>query len=416
MGKTVIDVVRQFGTPVFIYDEERLKKSYKSLRDTLPKELTLYYSMKANPNPRICKHMLEAGSPLEVASIGEYRAAVRSGAVPGTIIFTGPGKGLDELTECLRGGIYAINAESVQELELIGQIANRLGIVAPVLLRVNLDIAKHGSRMASGGSASQFGIDEEQLPAVIDRLLSMTAIRWVGLHTYQGTQNFNLDFYRESIPAMFDLCRDIRGFYGIQLSALGFGGGFGVPAFIGDEPFPVSDFGKLIAEEAARNADLGLDMLFVESGRFLTAEMGVYVASVLYTKESYGKRYAILDGGTHHRAFSSLMGRSFKKPLPVKVVRKDGTCYTEGEITPSVAFSLAGKLCTPTDVLHGGACLSIDLSVGDCIVFPCAGAYGLSSGNVHFLSHELPMEVMISGGDDERMQDVSWMGAKGGTW
>ena len=85
-------VAERYGSPLFLYDERRLERDYFSLRDALPREVVLYYSMKANPNPAICRRIHDWGSPVEVASIGEYDAARAAGVRPETIVFTGPGK------------------------------------------------------------------------------------------------------------------------------------------------------------------------------------------------------------------------------------------------------------------------------------------------------------------------------------
>ncbi|MDF2921703.1 MAG: btrK [Paenibacillaceae bacterium] len=410
MEQTARQCAKKYGTPLFMYNKDRLEESYTLLRQSLPKELVIYYSMKANPNPRIIRFMLEAGSPLEVASAGEYRKALQAGAEAHSIVFTGPGKSRAELEECIAGGVYAVNAESEQEIRIIGEIAASQGKKTSVLLRVNLHVSRHGSRMASGGYASPFGIDEDQLPGVIATIMSIPSIQLIGLHTYLGTQNFNIEFYRESIALMFKLCRRIKDEYRLPLHTLGLGGGFGVPAFAGDHPFAVEEFGRIAGEQIAENRDLGLERIFIESGRFLTAEMGTYITSVLYVKQSYGRRFAILDGGTHHRAFSTLMGRSFKQTLPVTVLPVSGGSYQEGGSAGTEVYTLAGKLCTPSDVLHSGAQLRAGLAEGDLILFPSAGAYGLSCGNVHFLSHGIPREILVSGRDGEKREDISWLG------
>ncbi|GIO13736.1 diaminopimelate decarboxylase [Cohnella xylanilytica] len=400
-------VAERYGSPLFLYDERRLERDYFSLRDALPREVVLYYSMKANPNPAICRRIHDWGSPVEVASIGEYDAARAAGVRPETIVFTGPGKSGEEILRVLRHGIYAINAESAFELLVIQEQALRLGKEAPVTLRVNLDVGRPGSRMASVGVSSQFGIDEAELDDAVRLALSLDGVKLLGLHTYQGTQNFHLDFYRESIPRTFALVRRLQAEYALKLECVGLGGGFGVPSFEGDEEFPVRAFGALLAEQAKANEDLGLNRLFVESGRRIAASMGLYVTKVLYAKRSRGKDYLIVDGGTHHRAFDSVMGRSFKRPLPILAwKRAEGRGYESGAGDGRVAYQICGKLCTPTDVIRSGTELP-KLEPGDLIGFPDAGAYGLTCGNVHFLSHELPREIMRT--KEGGFADISWL-------
>ncbi|MFK7696329.1 hypothetical protein [Paenibacillus sp. HJGM_3] len=405
--ESIRNLVRDCGTPCYLYDYATLKDDYLNLRRSLPDEVRLYYSLKANPNPEICRLVQDFGSPFEVASVGELELALRIGAAPESILFTGPGKSRLEIRRCIREGIYAINAESVQELHVIAEEAQAMSRTAQVMLRVNLNTSRGGSRMASVGVPSQFGIDEDDLDIAVSTAMSLRGIRLIGLHTHQGTQNFRLDFYEESVTRMFALCRSLREKFDIPLSALGLGGGFGVPFFEDDEPFPIESFGALLAEQVRANADLGLDWISVESGRYIAARMGLYICSVLYTKTSHGKQFAIVDGGTHHRAFvSALGGRSFRQPLPVRIVRPDGSHYTAGSEPDMEPVTIAGKLCTPTDVLQSGVPMR-EPAPGDIVVFPNAGAYGLTCGNVHFLSHDLPKEWLRR--SDGSMTDVSWL-------
>lgn len=402
-----LESAEQFGSPVYVYDEKTLASDYSSLRDALPRDVTLYYSMKVNPNPEVCRLIHGWGSPIEVASVGEYEIARSIGVNPYSIVFTGPGKSADEIHHVLRHGIYAINAESIPELFVINDQALALGIDAPVTLRVNLSTGVKGSRMSSVGLASQFGIDDSEIDEAVQTAINLKGLQLIGLHTYQGTQNFHLDFYRESIPMMFDLTRQVQNQFGLQLRCLGLGGGFGVPMFEGDESFPVEAFGAYLAEVLERNRDLGLEMVFVESGRRIAATMGFYAVRVLYTKLSKGKAFAIVDGGTHHRAFSSLMGRSFKQPLPLQLWKAgERKLYESGEGEGRISYQVCGKLCTPADVLQGGVMLP-PLEPGDWIAFPHMGAYGLTSGNVHFLSHGLPKEIIVR--RDGILDDVSWL-------
>lgn len=408
---TVSEALKRFGSPLFLYSERQLEDDYARIRSALPKQVGLYYSMKANPNPYICKKIHQYGSPIEVASIGEYHRAVSIGVPAEQIVFTGPGKSREEIHACIEGGVFCINAESVQELQVIQEEASRLGKKVPVTLRINLMTTRQGSRMASVGIPTQFGIDEEQLDDAVEYVMGQSGLTLIGLHTYQGTQNFHLDYYRESIPRMFAWIRRLKEVYALPLTTVGLGGGFGVPYFRGDDPFPIDDLGQLLSEEISKNEDLHLPYIFVESGRYITSRMGHYVTRVLYTKQSHGKKFVIVDGGTHHRAFSSVMGRSFKTPLPNRYMLHDSEHEIMEEPAETtngfVPAQIVGKLCTPTDVIQSSVLLPENITMGDTILFPNSGAYGLSCGNMHFLSHTLPKEIWVT--KSGALQDISWL-------
>ncbi|MBD7962752.1 alanine racemase [Fictibacillus norfolkensis] len=401
---TIQEMKKKFGTPFFIFDETKLKKQYNLIRQAVPNEVSIYYSMKSNPNPTICKLLLDEGASIEVASIGEYRSLQDLGVQHQTI-FTGPGKSRAEVRTVLENGILCINAESLQEIKVIQEEAKKLGITAPIALRVNPNLSSKGSRMISAGLPSQFGIDEDQIEKVIEHLLAFENVQLKGLHVYQGTQNFNLVSHEEAIKKMFSLVRWVQDRFEIELSLLGLGGGFGVPAFLEEKPFDIRSYGAILGRELKGNEDLNLQLVYIESGRFITSEMGAYVTEVLYTKKSHDKNYAILDGGTHHRAFSSLMGRNFKQPLPVSVIKKNAAGL-EHKAKEEQRYTLVGKLCTPTDIIQSGVVLP-EVDPEDLIIFPNSGAYGLSCGNVHFLSHEIPREYLLQ--KDGEISDVSWL-------
>ncbi|MFD2878414.1 hypothetical protein ACFTAO_24075 [Paenibacillus rhizoplanae] len=276
------------------------------------------------------------------------------------------------------------------------------------MLRVNLSTGAKGSRMSSVGLASQFGIDDSEINEAVQTAINLEGLELIGLHTYQGTQNFHLDFYRESVPMMFGLTRQVRNQFGLQLRCLGLGGGFGVPMFEGDEPFPVEAFGAYLAGELERNRDLelenGIRRIRATNCRNYGDLCGQSAVHQALQRQSLRHcRWGNPPSGF----FSSLMGRSFKQPLPLQLWKAgERKLYESGEGEGRISYNVCGKLCTPADVLQGSVMLPL-LEPGDWIAFPHLGAYGLTCGNVHFLSHALPKEVILR--PDGTLNDVSWL-------
>src|SRR3972149_6415225 len=158
------------------------------LRQTLPPEFSISYSVKANPNPFILRHFLSKGCGLEIASAGEFYLALNAGCPPQRILFAGPGKREDELELVLRHGIGEIHVESVKESERISCICKRLGIKAGVGISVNLGEEALGGAVQMGGKPTPFGIDEEILEEVVELILADSSLVFRGLHFYMGTQ------------------------------------------------------------------------------------------------------------------------------------------------------------------------------------------------------------------------------------
>ncbi|WP_084509356.1 alanine racemase [Paenibacillus assamensis] len=391
----------QYGTPFYLFDEAQLKLDYEQLRNHLPSSVSLYYSMKANPNPVVIQHLLKWSAQLEIASIGEFHRAIELGADVASIVFTGPGKTVEDMEICLRKGIGIINVEHLQELAVVEQVAAKLSMVASITLRLNLSLDSTGSRMAAGGGASPFGIDEECIDEAVSIINKCEHLKLVGIHTHQGTQNFSIEYYEQATERMLYWYRKLHQVYQFQLTTLGLGGGYGVPTFIEDEPFSIEMYEQMLKQKLNENADLEIPNVFIESGRYIVSRMGYFVSSVLYEKQSKDKNYLIIDGGTNQRAG---LGRTFKKPLPLLKVSADGQVEISGEQPNSTSYTIVGPLCTPMDIMQSGVDFA-EVHQGDLIVFSNSGAYGLTYANVHFLSHRLPPELLLT--QDGTLRDIS---------
>jgi diaminopimelate decarboxylase len=404
-GVPVRRLAAAHGTPLFAYDASVLDRKWALLREALPPEFVIAYSVKANPAARILRHFLAKGAMLEVASAGELHRATEAGCRPERILFAGPGKTPPELELALRKGIREIHAESARELSRIGEIARRLGVRAPVAVRVNPGIEVQGGAMRMGGKPTPFGVDEEALDPVIDGILADPAIDLRGLHVYAGTQILDPVVLSRQYRRALDIARRVAERIGHPLHTLDFGGGLGIPYFPGESEL---DMAKLREELRALMAEVEGDSrlagttLLVEPGRYLVGEAGIYVASVLDVKVSRGKTFLVVDGGmNHHLAASGNLGQVIKRNFPVALVNRL-------EEPPTVTADVVGPLCTPLDTL------ARDLpvpgpAVGDLVGIFQSGAYALTASPVDFLSHPFPAEVFVR---DGRMEVVRTRGSR----
>jgi diaminopimelate decarboxylase len=382
------------GTPLFAYDAGVLDRKWTLLREALPPEFAIAYSVKANPSPRILRHFLAKGSLLEVASGGELRRAAEAGCPPERIFFAGPGKTEAELELALRQGIREIHAESPLELRRIGEIARRLDVRARVAVRVNPGVEVQGGAMRMGGKPTPFGVDEESLDTVLDPILRDAAIDLRGLHVYAGTQILDPVVLARQYRRALDIARRVAERVGHPLHTLDFGGGLGIPYFPGEVEL---DMAKLREELRALMAEVEGDPrlagteLLVEPGRYLVGEAGVYITRLLDLKVSRGKTFLVVDGGmNHHLAASGNLGQVIKRNFPVAVVNRL-------EAEPTVTADIVGPLCTPLDTLARDLPVPSP-SVGDLIGIFQSGAYALTASPVDFLGHPFPAEVLVQNG------------------
>ncbi len=386
------DIAHQFGTPVYSYDAEFIQRQFALLEGCLPECIQIFYSVKANPLLSICQILREKGCGIEVASSGELLIALEAGYSPESIIFTSPGKTVDELKYAVEKEIYCINIESIDEAEIINQLALVESKTINVAIRINPNFNIPGSIIKMSGVSSQFGIDQEHIGHVFEKLSVMQNIKVIGVHVYSGTQILNAENLVTGFEETIKLAIQLSETYNFDLDFLDLGGGFGVPYFSNEKPLDTDLLKlKMVCMWKEYGNKLEKTRVIVESGRFLLAESGVYMTKVLYVKECKGAKYAICDGGSNHHASSAFLGRHIRNNFPIYILNKDAS-HNVNEI------NIVGHLCTPTDVLGQKVVLPF-VEVGDLIIIEKSGAYGLTHSPTLFLSHECPAEVLHYNGE-----------------
>ena len=169
-GIPVRELAARFGTPLFIYDGGVMRRSYRALAEALSGFARIHYSVKANPAPAVIRLFCDEGAGVEIASLGEYRAAQAAGVNPDDILFAGPAKGARELEIVVAGGIGEIHLESFEEIARLTAIAARLNVTVPVSIRVNPVASAQGGAMRMGGKPAPFGFDEETIGDVVGKV------------------------------------------------------------------------------------------------------------------------------------------------------------------------------------------------------------------------------------------------------
>ena len=382
------------GTPFFGYDAGIFSRKWSALRDALPKEFSISYSIKANPLRPILEFFLTKGCGLEIASVGEFHQALGAGANPEQIIFAGPGKTEAQLELVLSRGIGEIHAESTLEIERIGQIARRLSAPARVAIRINPSAEVQGGAMRMGGKPAPFGVDEEEFDAVLDLLLSDSHLSFRGVHLFSGTQILDHKILLAQYRKGLELAGRAADRLGRPINTLDFGGGLGVPYFAQESELDMiglrAGLDELFGEVRHDPRYAGTHFL-VEPGRYLVAEAGLYVTQITDIKTSRGKKFLVVDGGmNHHLAASGNLGQTIKRNYPIALVNK---LWEPAEETVDVV----GPLCTPLDVLARNLSLP-RAEVGDLICVFQSGAYARSASPLGFLSHPTPPEVWLDAG------------------
>jgi diaminopimelate decarboxylase len=280
------------------------------------------------------------------------------------------------------------------EVDRIEAIARRLGLRARVAIRVNPGEEAQGGAMRMGGKPSPFGVDEESLDAVLDRVLFEPSLDFAGIHLFTGTQILDHTVltlqYRKGLEIAARVAERLQR----PLQTLDFGGGLGIPYFAGERELDMEKWREdllALMVEIQRRPSLRGTRLLIEPGRYLVGESGIYVTRVNDIKISRGKKFLILDGGmNHHLSASGNLGQVIKRNFPVALLNKlDGK--------PQETVDVVGPLCTPLDVLARDARLP-SADVGDLVGIFQSGAYARTASPLGFLSHATPAEVWVEDG------------------
>ena len=382
---SIADLVGQ--TPFYVYDRSAIENRVRSLRSHLPQEMGLHYAIKANPMPAVVQYMASLLDGLDVASHGELLVALDTGKDPRNISIAGPGKTDPELTSALAAGVV-INVESATELTRIAKIAEATGYLPKIALRINPDFEVKKSGMRMGGGSKPFGIDSENIPQLLKKVIDY-GLEFIGFQIYFGSQILDADNLISAQNQCIDLVIKLSDLSSCKPRSINLGGGFGIPYFPGENHLDVSAVSDNLSQRLLQvKSALGCEDVFLELGRYLVGEAGVFVCKIIEKKISRGKTYLVVDGGLHHNlAATGNLGQVIRKNYPVVAAQKINT-LAEEEVT------IVGPLCTPLDILADSIMLP-GLQPGDLIAVLQAGAYGFSASPHGFLSHPPPRETLI---------------------
>lgn len=377
------------GEPAYFYERSKVLARIAALRAALPSDLNLAYSLKANPFGPLVNLLLSNLEGADVTSYNEMIEALNAGIAPEMIMFAGPAKKPTELRAAVALGV-GICIESLRELTLLPEIAAHLGKKARVLLRVNPEFSLSGASMRMGGAPTQFGLNTADLPAAWEALAN-PHLQFVGIHIYWGSQCLSEVAIEEAQATSVDLILSMAPHFPRTPELLNLGGGFGIPYFAKDTALDLSLVGRNFASLQERLRKIfPKAKVFLELGRYMVGEAGIYISTVVDKKRSHGVDFIVTDGGMHHfLAASGNLGQKIRRNYPICLIAKDAPLAAEG-----TSYQIVGALCTPIDLL-GNKLSGPDIQPGDLIGVLCAGAYGKSASPLDFLSHEHPREFLL---------------------
>ncbi len=374
-----MELLKSVRTPFYYYDTQLLDQTLDILRDMSNYPgFRVHYAIKANANPVILSHILNAGLGVDAVSGGEIQAALNAGFAPDKIVFAGVGKRDDEIELALNHGIECLNVESEAELEVIESIAAAMGVKAPVALRVNPNIDAHThSYITTGLAENKFGISIEMLEAIVKRCVASPHIDLRGLHFHIGSQITQSDPFRMLCNVVNNL-QDHYNAQGIYFPIINVGGGLGIDY---DHPNtnPVPDFRTYFSMFHKHLRLRPGQELHFELGRSIVAQCGSLITKVLYVKQGLNKRFVIVDAG---------MTDLIRPALYQAHHTIQNLTSASGE---TAVYDVVGPICESSDVFGKDEQLPVTTR-GDLLALRSAGAYGEIMAS-RYNCRELPASV-----------------------
>jgi len=366
---------QQLETPFYYYDLNLLKQTLQACSDAAAAyNFHVHYAMKANFNPKVLDIIQCFGLGADCVSGGEVKAAIEHGFDKSKVVFAGVGKSDKEINEALDREIFCFNVESVQELQIINDLAKAKGKTAAVAIRINPNVDAHTHHFITTGlEENKFGINTWELPAVAEALGKCPNLQFLGIHFHIGSQITDLSVYKNLCIRVNELQQWFED-HGLPIKVLNLGGGLGVDYYNPDEN-SICDFASYFKVfNDFLNVKPDQEVHF-ELGRALVAQSAALISRVLYVKNGLKKNFLILDAGMTELIRPML----YQAYHTIENLNRPNSQLASDNV--QLHYDVVGPICESTDCFRKDVELSESFR-GDLIAIRTAGAYG---------------EVMVSG-------------------
>ena len=376
----VKEIINKTGTPVYIYSKKFFEDRYKEFSQAFQSvKHKVFYSVKANFNLNVIKIFYDLGSGIDVNSEGEFYRAFKAGVDPKKMLMTGVGKTPDEIRLALEKDMLMIKAESIEEIELINEIAGKMKKKARVAVRVNPDVNPQTHPYISTGlSQNKFGIGVEEASDLFRDFEKFGNISFTGIDMHIGSQITTIEPFAEAVDKLSEFYFKIKS-YGVRIEHFDVGGGIGV-SYDGEKSFSVSEYADALLPKLKK-----LDCeIFFEPGRFLTANGGILITKVLFNKKNNLKNFVIVDAAMNDLLRPSIYS-AYHHIQPVEISRSD----------KDIAADIVGPVCESGDFFAKDRTIT-ETKSGKYLAIMSAGAYGMVMSS-NYNARRRPAEVLVEG-------------------
>ncbi|TXC82179.1 diaminopimelate decarboxylase [Luteibaculum oceani] len=378
-----MDKLKAYDTPFYLYDLDLLNASLSACKTQADRfGYHVHYAMKANTNDMVLREIVKAGFGADCVSGNEVKKAFQSGFDPKAIVFAGVGKSDKEITDALEIGIGRFNVESVQELEVLNELAAKYNAIAEVNIRINPNVKSYThANITTGLNENKFGVSAEDIQEIIQLTENLKHIKLGGLHFHIGSQITRMEAFKNLCLRVNEINENCKQ-YGWKPDVLNLGGGLGID-YVNPKDNPHADF-QLYFEtiNGLLEADQDQEIHF-ELGRSLVGQCGQLITKVLYEKLGKTKDFLIVDAGMTELMRPALyQAQHFIENLSSEAAEQN--------------YDVVGPICESTDCF--GKEMPLPKSKrGDLLAIYSAGAYGESMANAYNLRAQNPSAYIING-------------------
>ena len=374
-GISLYELVKVCETPLYVYSQEKIINQVNKTKEILGNNI--FYSVKSNSNQAILKLMQSLGIGADVVSNGELKRALKAGFDPKKIIFEGVGKSEQDLLYAIHKNIRLINTESLEEIKLLNNLAKEKNKTVDIGVRLNPNIdGETLSKISTGKKTDKFGIEIDNVDKIIELVKTCKSLNLVGISCHIGSQISKIEVYKK----MFNQMKKVADKFfesGIMIKHIDLGGGFHVKYKDSDPDFNI----EMVKRELDNCFAQTKYELSFEPGRYLIAEAGITITSIITIKNNGGVDYLIVDAGMNTLIRPAMYG-AYHEILAINLNSEEFVDYT-----------IAGPICESSDIFSKNIRLAKQ-KIGDLLIIKNTGAYGkVMSSNYN--SRPLPSEILI---------------------
>jgi len=379
----LLEIAKQFGTPTYVYSRHALENAFKAYdkacyRKDGSRRARVHFAMKSNSNLAILDLFARLGAGFDLVSGGELARVIAAGGDPKSCVFSGVGKSKAEIAQALTAGVKCFNVESIPELDRINQVANELGKVAPISLRVNPDVnANTHPYISTGLKDNKFGIAYEDVLHTYQTAATYPHCSIVGIDCHIGSQITDVSPYLDALDRVLELISKLNEL-GIKIHHIDVGGGLGI-SYADETPPAITDFATMLLDHIEAKGYGDLEVIF-EPGRSLVGNAGVLLSSIEYLKPGETKNFCIVDAAMND-LMRPAMYEAYHAIVPV-----------EEKPLPKQVYDVVGPVCESGDWLGKNRELAVE--PGDVLAILSAGAYGFAMAS-NYNSRGRAAEVMV---------------------